>query len=195
MFARFMTLLQPQPDWLVLDVGVTPDQALPESNFFEQWYPYQHRIVATSIEDVQNIKAAWPPLRLVKTEKYRLPFADKAFDVVFCAAVMEHVGHRYQQHQFLLELLRVARRFFIITPNRWFPIEMHTFLPLLHWLPQPWHQSVLTSLKLDFWARTENLNLLDTPGLRSLFPDTVTPGIEKVRLLGMCSNLIFYGNA
>lgn len=29
------------------------------------------------------------------------------------------------------------RRVFFTTPNRWFPIELHTRLPLVHWLPKP----------------------------------------------------------
>ena len=34
------------------------------------------------------------------------------------------------------EALRVAPRAFVTTPNRWFPIEVHTRLPLVHWLPE-----------------------------------------------------------
>jgi len=33
------------------------------------------------------------------------------------------------------EALRVAPRVFVTTPNRWFPIELHTRAPLVHWLP------------------------------------------------------------
>ena len=33
------------------------------------------------------------------------------------------------------EAVRVGRRVFLTTPNRWFPVEVHTRLPLVHWLP------------------------------------------------------------
>ena len=33
------------------------------------------------------------------------------------------------------ELCRVARRVFVTTPNRWFPLDPHTLLPFAHWLP------------------------------------------------------------
>ena len=29
----------------------------------------------------------------------------------------------------------MGRRVFVTTPNRWFPVELHTRLPLVHWLP------------------------------------------------------------
>ena len=42
-----------------------------------------------------------------------------------------------EQRRFVAELCRVAPRVFISTPNRWFPLEVHTRLPLVHWLPEP----------------------------------------------------------
>ncbi len=58
-----------------------------------------------------------------------------SFDVVFSNAVIEHVGDRERQEALVREALRVGRRVFVTTPNRWFPIEVHTRLPFVHWLP------------------------------------------------------------
>ncbi len=52
-------------------------------------------------------------------------------------AVLEHVGTRDDQLLFLREVRRVGRRVFLTTPNRHFPVEVHTRTPLLHWLPKP----------------------------------------------------------
>ena len=49
--------------------------------------------------------------------------------------MIEHVGGEEEQRRFVAEALRVGRRAFITTPNRWFPVEVHTRLPLVHWLP------------------------------------------------------------
>ena len=65
----------------------------------------------------------------------RCPFDDGSFDVVFSNAVIEHVGDRERQGQLVREALRVGRRVFLTTPNRWFPVEVHTRLPFVHWLP------------------------------------------------------------
>ena len=61
-----------------------------------------------------------------------LPFADKAFDIAVSNAVLEHVGSVPHQAAFVRELSRVAKRVFISVPNRYFPVEHHTAIPLLH---------------------------------------------------------------
>ena len=91
------------------------------------------------------------------------------------------------------EIARVSRRFCLTTPNRWFPIDFHTILPLVHWLPQQQHQAVLRALGKDFWARTENLNLLSMSDLQSMLPSRVQGHVQGVKLLGLNSNLVCLG--
>jgi SAM-dependent methyltransferase len=193
-FSSFMEIMKPDLHALILDIGVTPDQKLPESNFFESLYPYKDRIVATSIENASFLEETYPGIAFIQTEKDRLPFKDQTFDIVFCSAVLEHVGDRDHQSCFIRELLRVSRKFFIITPNRQFPVEFHTFLPVIHWLPQPLHQSLLKKLQMDFWSRTQNLNLHTPHSLLSLFPSHTDVHLNHVLLLGFPSNLIAFGN-
>jgi len=101
----------------VIDVGVTPDDRLPESNFFEALYPYPHNVTATSIEDASNLERAFPGVRFVRTSDIALPFPDRSLDVAVSFAVLEHLGDRERQGQFLGELVRVARTVFITTPT------------------------------------------------------------------------------
>ena len=67
------------------------------------------------------------------------------------------------------ELRRVAARWFVQTPNRWFPIEPHALLPFVHWLPRP--------LGRRLWRLGvsgdpyDEVRLLGERELRSLFPD------------------------
>lgn len=193
MFERFMAFAHPGPDSAVLDLGVTPDQSLPESNHFEQAYPYPERLTAASIEEVQGLRSRFPRVHFVRIAPGRLPFEDDQFDACFCSAVIEHVGERDAQARFIGEIARVARRFVLTTPNRWFPLELHTFLPLLHWLPRPAHQAALRGLGRPFWARTENLNLLSARELLHMVPPGVQASITRVRLLGITSNLVLAG--
>ena len=194
-FNLFMASMNPMPSDRILDVGATPDQFLPESNFFEFFYPYKNRLTVTSIEDASFLENLYPGLRFVQTGTGKLPFEDLSFDIVFCSAVLEHVGNHIHQQCFVNELLRVSRKFFIITPNRQFPVEFHTFLPLIHWLPQPMHQWILRRLGLIFWAKTDNLNLLTPYSLRSLFPDTTNLHLIRLKLMGFSSNLVAWGMA
>lgn len=194
-FKVFMEAMKPREQTMILDVGVTPDRTLPDSNFFEKLYPYKNKITATSIEDASFLEQEYPGIRFIQTGRDSLPFGDHSFDIVFCSAVLEHVGTRDEQGAFVRELLRVAKRFFITTPNRGFPMEFHTFLPFVHWLPQPAHQEILRRLGLDFWAKTENLNLLSPATIRSLFPKPLDIQLTKHYLLGLPSNLIVYGKS
>lgn len=190
MFQTFWETMKPEVGMRVLDVGVTPDRSLPESNFFEALYPYPQDLTATSIEDAAFLEDLYPGLTFRQTPPGPLPFADQSFDIAVSFAVLEHVGDREAQRAFVAELTRVAKRVFLTTPNRGFPIEMHTFVPLLHWLPQPTHQRALRALGMDFWAETANLNLLDAETLRALFPQPETVHMQAHRLLGWPSNLI-----
>lgn len=193
MFQAFMDFAHPRPHSKVLDLGVTPDLSLPESNHFEQVYPHPEQLTAASIEPVDGLRERFPRVRFVQIAPGRLPFDDNAFDACFCSAVIEHVGTRSQQAVFISEIARVSRRFVLTTPNRWFPLDFHTILPLVHWLPQPRHQAVLRALGKDFWACTENLNLLSSNDLRALVPRTTSAQVRGVKLLGLNSNLLCLG--
>jgi len=185
--------LQPTAEWRVLDLGVTPDRSLPESNFFELLYPWKHRIVAASIEDASWMELEHPGLKFVRIAPGRLPFDDDQFDLVFCSAVIEHVGSREDQRAFARETLRVGKRFFLTTPNRQFPLEFHTLLPFIHWLPQALHQRLLRMMGFTFWARTENLNLLTPGAFGDLMPPCRSLTVYTYKLLGMPSNIAVFG--
>src|SRR5690242_10593197 len=134
----FLELFHPGPDTSVLDVGVTdaPFGGGSTDNYFEARYPYPDRITAVGATELDRFTAAFPAVRAVRADGRELPFADREFDLGFSNAVVEHVaGGRDGQRQFVHELCRVAGRVFVTTPNRFFPLEVHTLLPFVHWLP------------------------------------------------------------
>lgn len=193
MLDLFNQVMQPNETFKVLDLGVTPDCSLPESNFFVKFYPYKQNLTLASIEDAAILEQLYPGIKFVKIIDKLLPFEDNQFDIVFCSAVLEHVGDSNCQQAFIQEALRVSKRFFFTTPNRQFPLDFHTMLPVIHWLPQTTHQRILTKLGYDFWAKTANLNLLSPQSLMRLFPPCQSINLQKYRLLGLPSNLIVYG--
>jgi SAM-dependent methyltransferase len=134
----FLELLQPGPGSTVVDVGVTnaPFGAGSTDNFFEALYPWPEQITGVGRTELDRFEASFPQVRAVRADGRELPFEDGTFDVGFSNAVVEHVaGGREGQRQFVHELCRVASRVFVTTPNRWFPIEVHTLRPFVHWLP------------------------------------------------------------
>lgn len=192
-FELFLRVLRPTPESSVLDLGVTADRGLAESNFFEKLYPYTNRLVAAGMDDASWLEIEYPGLSFLRLKPGPLPFADDQFDILFCSAVLEHVGDRRAQEAFVRECLRVSRSFFLTTPDRRFPMDFHTFLPLAHWLPQPAHQAILRAVGMDFYSRTENLNLLYPDQVVALFPPCRRLELESYRLFGIPSNIIVYG--
>jgi SAM-dependent methyltransferase len=118
-----------------------------------------------------------------------LPFADQAFDVVYCSSVIEHAtipkiyvwqttdeeefkAAAWQRQKRLAdEIRRVGKAYFVQTPNRAFPVESHSLLPFAGSLPRPLLIKVLEKTT-KFWVSTEpDFNLLDASQMQELFPE------------------------
>ena len=63
---------------------------------------------------------------------------DGPFDLAYSNSVIEHVGSWERQREFTNKMLRLGRRVYCQTPNRWFPVETHYLTAFLHWLPRRW---------------------------------------------------------
>ena len=193
MYERFLALTAIRPEETLLDVGATSDRTYEGSKYLEAWYPHKRNITAVGLDDAAFLEQLYPGVTFRRVDAGALPFPDGAFDVVHASAVLEHVGSARRQQDFLGELARVARRaVFVTTPNRWFPIEVHTQFPLLHWLPKPAFRRLLAGTRHSFFSREENLNLVGRRELGRMA--RALPGwtavVEPLRLLGWPSNLM-----
>ncbi len=180
----------------ILDIGVTSDQSYESSNYLEAWHPHKDRITAAGIDDASFLEQQYPGIKFVFANGRHLPFADRSFDVVHSSAVLEHVGGSANQFAYIGECARVARKaIFLTTPNRWFPIEFHTLLPLAHWLPKPVFRSFLRRTGMNFFADEGNLNLLTGSELRAFAAaqEDFALGVSSVALVGWPSNLLLVG--
>jgi hypothetical protein len=178
----FLDFVQPTEETTIVDVGVadTPfgegeGQALTH-NFFEALYPWPEQITAVGNVPLANFARAFPQIPTVVADGRDLPFADGEFDVAFSNAVVEHVGGRDDQERFCHELARVAKQVFVTTPNRLFPVDPHTLLPLVHWLPDGRRPRSL-----------DGVRPLSARELRSLFP-------YRVRIVNNGLTLIAFGD-
>ncbi len=184
--ALFLETMRPGPETRVVDVGVgdtgfgTEPGVASSHNFFEALYPWPERITAVSDVPLPNFAREFPLVRCVTASGTELPFEDDSFDLAFSNAVVEHVGGRGdQQRRFVGELCRVAPQVFISTPNRWFPVETHTLLPFLHWLPRPAADRAFGALGRDSWKR---IDLLTKRELLDLFPPSVEARVVESRI-------------
>jgi SAM-dependent methyltransferase len=184
----------PDPSQRILDLGVNGSLDQRRDYFFEDRYPYPDRVVAAGLEPPGRFRSLFPQIEYVqvrRNEPYAFP--DDSFDIVFCNAVVEHVGSREVQQRFLADVFRIGRAAFVTTPNRWFPVEVHTVLPFVHWLPTAAYRRLFRILGFRFFAEEANLNLLDRSALARLVPDDVDTAIHSLRILGWPSNLLLVG--
>ncbi|MEA2478719.1 MAG: hypothetical protein QOJ07_641 [Thermoleophilaceae bacterium] len=106
----------------------------------------------------------------VQGDALAMPFADGEFAVAYCNSLIEHLDPA-DRPRLAAEVRRVSDRWFVQTPNRWFPVEPHVLLPLFQFLPR--------SLRRRLWrfgasgGEFEDIALLDARELAELFPDAV----------------------
>ena len=193
-YDRFARAFPPNAKWKILDLGTDASSDNRVNYILESNYPYESNITGSGLENGEHFKSCFPTARYFQLTRsaQSLPFADGEFDIVFCSAVIEHVGSHDQQLGFLREILRVSKRAFITTPNRWYPVEFHTMTPFLHWLPTRFYRRIYRILGFLFFSDEQNLNLLTRKSLLSLVPDEIRrySRIESYRFLGLTSNYL-----
>lgn len=132
MHADFLALCRPAEGETILDFGVS-DVMRDEANMLERTYAFPEAITAVGLGAARAFQETFPRVRYQQIAPHAaLPFADKSFDITVSNAVLEHVGSAANQRQVVHELLRVGRRSFLTVPHRFFPVEHHTGIPLLH---------------------------------------------------------------
>ncbi|MCC5912967.1 MAG: class I SAM-dependent methyltransferase [Balneolaceae bacterium] len=109
-------------------------------------------------------------------------FANQQFDVVYSNSVIEHVGDFDRQKQFAAEAVRVSKKYWIQTPNRFFPVEPHFLFPFFQHLPSSLQK--LVALKWPYshlkkWNQSDEaildelsrIRLITHIEMKTLFPD------------------------
>lgn len=180
----------------VLDIGSQVDT---QSRQLLERFPDQSRITAVNLfpEHLESIRAAYPGIHTVQADARSLPFPDKSFDLVYSNAVIEHVGDLADQQRMAEEVRRVGKRWFLTTPNRWYPFEFHARLPLVSWLPaRLMHKTTRLWSYNHVHGRYQpgndlsDVQLLTARQLRALFPDSL---IVKPRVTFWPETLVVIG--
>ena len=190
------------PKTSILDVGFSEQEYSETDNFLEKNYPYTEQITALTLDvpeqllyarqdpefqvsDTEIIRkreessARYPQLKVVSYDGHSFPFPDQSFDICWSNAVLEHVGDREKQIFFLQEIKRVSKGAFITTPNKNFPIEVHTRIPLLHFLPKEVFDRCLCFVDKE-WASGEYMYLLSLKQIHQLLK---AAGINKYQII------------
>jgi hypothetical protein len=87
-----------------------------------------------------------------------IDFGDNSFHLAHSNSVVEHVGDWEQMVMFAKEIARVAPKYFVQTPNYWFPVEPHAMTPFFHWLPKPTRIWLVANFQLGHWRKANSLD-------------------------------------
>jgi hypothetical protein len=166
-------------DLRTLDVGFSEGDNTPNENFIEKYYPYPEMLTALGIESPLKFSKLYPKVTAVYYAGGTFPFDQQSFDLCWSNAVIEHVGDRTKQISFLMEIKRVAKKAFITTPNKFFPIEVHTLTLLLHLLPKKIFEKYLILTGKE-WATGDYMNLLSFSDVKSLLAEA---GITEYKII------------
>jgi hypothetical protein len=108
-------------------------------------------------------------------------YEDGSFDIAFSNSVIEHLFTFEQQQRMASEVRRVASRYWVQTPNFWFPIEPHYLVPAWHWLPERARVEILRRRGVGWAGRTPDreqalkvireTRLMRRREMANLFPD------------------------
>jgi SAM-dependent methyltransferase len=180
-YKLFVSLCHVEPTERILDVGAGAGAALERFNT-------QNEIVAIDIEPLESEWMSGPNVSVRVADATRLPFGDGEFPIAFSSSVIEHIPKDLQT-SFANEIRRVAHRYFVQTPNRYFPIEPHYQLPLFQFLPERLRRALNKRFTLGWREKGqwEEINLLSARDLRRLFPDAE---IHRERVLGLTKSLM-----
>lgn len=179
-----------------LDIGTTNDMEYYHSNYL--------------IKNLKNIKT----YKSISNQKIDSNFFTKTLkksilekfsideinnyssDLVLSNATIEHVGNSANQLQMISNIITLTKKkFILITPNRYHPIDFHTQIPFIHWLPKKIHRKILSLIGLEFYSEEKNLNLLSTTDLINFLNnfDNIEYKIQYINFLGFKSNCIIFG--
>jgi SAM-dependent methyltransferase len=180
-YELFVELCRVRPGERILDVGAGGGAALERFN-------RTNEIVAVDLEPQDSRWLEQGNVTVHVADATQLPFADREFPIVFSSSVIEHVPPALQP-AFAAEIRRVGERYFVQTPNRWFPIEPHYQLPFFQFLPRRLRMALNARFTLGWQKRGhwEEITLLSAGDLRRLFPDGE---LHRERALGLTKSLM-----
>jgi len=158
-FQVFMELFNPGVDDNILDIGANDEEYSENDNMLEKLYPYKKNITVLGLHSYKEFSNRYQDIKTITYDGKVFPFKDKEFEYGWSNAVLEHVGDFNKQVFFIKEITRTCKKAFITTPNRLFPVEVHTRIPLLHFLPKHIFDSILVIFNLK-WASGDYMHLL-----------------------------------
>ena len=192
-FAFFLSLLsQLQGPVHILDIGGT-------ALYWDMMGLNREDQVWITVLNLTADHSAHPNITSIVGDARKIEAKDKSFDIVFSNSVIEHVGSFEDQRQMADEVRRVGKRYFVQTPNKYFPLEPHFLFPLFQFLPLSIRVRLLQNFKLGWFAKTpdaraareivQSIRLLTRREFLLLFPGA---NLYEERVFGLTKSFVVY---
>lgn len=191
----FLKYIQFDDKTKILDAGFCDKEYSLNDNYFEKNYPFKNNITALGVTGNEYFSKNYPEVKAVLYDGFIFPFKNKTFNICWSNAVIEHVGDFEKQLLFVKEMCRVASVIFFTTPNRLFPIEVHTRTPLLHLISWKLFQKYLKLIGKS-WATGDYMNLLTKKSIILLLKNAGVKNFEIFcnRFLGFTLDFVIIIN-
>ena len=185
-------MFQPSVQTRLLDIGGAPNTWISESR-----YDSRFPVTLVNLRFPDPAAATDRRFIVVEGDATHLPFKDGSFEIAFSNSVIEHMTNWERQQAFAAEARRVAKKLWIQTPARSFPVEPHLLAPFFQYLPR--RLQTLMARHFTLWglltkpnaARVEemlsDIRLLTYQEMEQLFPDCL---ILKERVLGLTKSYV-----
>jgi Methyltransferase domain len=184
-------VLTKQSECRILDIGGTQSywMALEEA--------WASRNVHITVANLEREGTTSDRFTSVAGDARKLSFANNSYDAVHSNSVIEHVGSFADMTAMAGEVRRLAPRYYVQTPDFWFPVEPHFRMPVFHWLPESTRLKIVQRRACGFYPKAETLaeahkfvddaHLLSIRQMRQLFPDAT---VHRERFYGLSKSLI-----
>lgn len=181
-----------------LDIGTTEEKELKSSNYFVKNLNKIKIKKSISDQEIKNDNFNKFLRKSITSEFLETEIENYKSDLVISSATIEHVGSYENQSMMIENIIKLTNKyFFVTTPNRFFPIDFHTKLPIIHMFPKKIHRKILRLINLHEYAEEKNLNLLDENTINKLINAQQNVSFKirilKVKLFGLTSNLLIFG--
>lgn len=177
----------------VLDIGGT-------ENYWKTMGLTPEDQVFVTLLNVSTETVSLPYLSCQVGDARKIEAADQSFDVVFSNSVIEHVGDYQEQAKMADEVRRVGQRYFVQTPNKYFPLEPHFLFPFFQFMPLRTRCWLVQHFSLGWFPKTpdpilarelvDSIRLLTKVEFLMLFQDG---SIYEEKVFGMAKSFVAYG--
>lgn len=126
-------------------------------------------------------------------------YGNKEFDVAFSNSVIEHLFTRENQARMAAEVDRIAKAYWVQTPDFWFPIEPHFHVPGWQWLPRNTRVALIQRRRCGWRgpcpdlelarAAVDEVRLMTVSEMRNLFSGGE---IWQERFCGLSKSIVAY---